>query len=80
MKRKRVNSQQEFEKADSKLNSEIRNPVVNVMILRPNLSDKVLTAAAPVRDPRKSKDEDTVPYIALSHTRSNCDERKKTET
>ena len=48
-------------KADSKLNSATTNPDVNMMILLPNLSDKVLIMALPIKEPRKSKEEDTVP-------------------
>ena len=75
-----ANSQYVFGKADKRLKSAIMNPNKNTMIFLPNLSASTPPTSAPRIQPTNKREEEIVPYMALSHTRSNCETKIKTKS
>ena len=69
--RKTANTQKAGEKAETKLNRQQKNPQTKRGILRPNLSDIVLTAMLPMKWPAKMTEVETKGKEPRSHTKSN---------
>ena len=69
--RKRANTQNTGEKAETKLNRQHKNPHTKRGSLRPNLSEMVLTQMLPIKNPAKMTDVETNPREPRSQTRSN---------
>ena len=78
MKRLRAKNQNAGEKAETKLNSQQKNPQVKRGRFLPNLSDNELTAIPPTKNPAKITEVETNPSEPRSHTRSNCEKIDKT--
>lgn len=71
--RQRAKNQNVGAKADTKLNSQQKNPQMKRVRFLPNLSEKGLTTILPMKNPAKMTDVDTNPNEPRSQTSSNCE-------
>lgn len=72
MARKRANTQNTGEKAETKWKRQHKNPHTKSGSFRPNLSEIGLTEMPPKKKAAKITEVETKPSDPRSHTRSNC--------
>ena len=71
--RQRAKNQNVGAKAETRLNSQQKNPQMKRVRFLPNLSEKGLTTILPMKNPAKITDVDTNPSEPRLQTRSNCE-------
>lgn len=80
MARQRAKNQNVGAKAETKLNSQQKNPHMKSGRFLPNLSEIGLTTMLPMKNPTKNTEVETNPSEPRSQKRSNCGKFYKTNT